>query len=166
MLQLILASSDMNQEREPDNALYTALRVNNLEIAIWLLRNGAYVQILYSDQGSALYVAAEKGYKRVMEELLNAAPPTTGLGLQRDLIRGIPFYYATEKGHLGILKLLFIYGYSIPQYDYLHVQPDNYPIYLASEYGHLEVVKYLLKQSPFPTETINIRNPEGKTPLY
>uniref|UniRef100_A0A8H7NBN5 Ankyrin n=1 Tax=Bionectria ochroleuca TaxID=29856 RepID=A0A8H7NBN5_BIOOC len=39
-------------------------------------------------------------------------------------------------------------------------------MHLASEHGHLEAVKYLLKQSPFPTETINIRNPEGKTPLH
>jgi len=108
-----------------DEIVHVALMNNQLTLAQTLMQMGG--QIVMPEK--ALQWACVAGYKKAVEFILER-----GIVTQETLARGLMF--ASENGHLAIVRLLIKYGADVNK---------EFPLFLAAANGHLSVVKFLVK---------------------
>ncbi|KAH8046425.1 hypothetical protein JL721_12401 [Aureococcus anophagefferens] len=107
------------------------------------------------DARGPVHVACQEGHGDVLTLLLDAGADAEAPGEKR----ATPVHYATENGHVGVVRLLArLRGASI-----LRAASDDgsTPLHAAAARGHLELAKYLAVEGGADLEAVG---PDGRTP--
>lgn len=113
--------------------LQAASQRNYKDVVRILINHGADVNNPASIDGSALYVASEKGYIEVMQQLLDA-----GANCSSGATSLTPLQIASRHGHESAVKLLLDRGA-----DLMECGSEGSALYLASQQGHTNIVRIL-----------------------
>jgi hypothetical protein len=124
------------------------------EIAKLLSSWGAHVNARTEDGITTLHAAAQNGYVKVVEALLDYNPDVNS----RVNTNILPLSIAAQKAHLELVDTLSKFGAGIDsKYEY-----GNTPLHIAAQKGHLEVVEVLLKFGA----RIDSKDEDGRTALH
>lgn len=118
-------------------ALLHAIRSNQEDIAEYLLKQGASVDVSY-DSMPALHMAANLGQAKTVENLLKFGAVVYSRSKHPDMKTAL--HYACEKGHVSTARVLLDHWASALTSDY-HRRNS---VVIAAEYGRLNIVKLLL----------------------
>jgi len=125
------AENDDNQ-----TPLFLASRNGRLEVAQFLLENGADLQCLDWLKRSPLHGASENGHYDVTRFLLDKGADADA----RDAHLWTPLHMASKTGQFTVAQLLLDYGAEVDAQDDLRWTP----LHMASQEGHQDVVQLLL----------------------
>ena len=120
----------------------------------WSRENDDRAKVL--DARGPVHVACQEGHGDVLTLLLDAGADAEAPGEKR----ATPVHYATENGHVGVVRLLArLRGPSL-----LRAASDDgsTPLHAAAARGHLELAKYLAVEGGADLEAVG---PDGRTPL-
>lgn len=133
------ASPNIDSE-EPfrDRPLYAASENGHTDIVASLLQAGAEVNHYGSHRGTAIRVAAEKGFERIVKLLLRAG---SGVDEADEVHLLTPLMTALDAGHVGIAKRL------IESEAVVTVADGNGVTAMerAAEDGHIDLLELMLK---------------------
>ena len=105
------------------------------------------------DENTSLHIAAEKGYAKICEFLLDYGE-NTHINSRNSLME-TPLHLSCASGHLKISQLLVRSGGEIDSIDI----NGNTPLHRASQKSHSIIISWLLTRSP----NIMIKNIDNKT---
>ncbi len=131
------------------SVLHIAANKGYLELAEWLVSNGAEVNIT-SDAGiTPLHMAARKGYPEITELLIaNGADINANeFGI------GTPLHEAASAGKMEILEILISNGADVN----IIAEYDETPLTLAVAGGHDDIIELLVKSGA----NVNAKNSNG-----
>ena len=136
------------------------VKISGLHETFSVVRSGLTMSFLPS--AAPLYLAADKGYHRLMEHLVVKHPQLINLWGGE---HGTPLHVACVSStpslpvaHLEIAQLLFTHGADINSRS----ADECTPLHLASEVGNLELGKWLLNHGA----DVNPQQADGSTPLH
>ena len=148
---LIEKGAQVNPESGP-TPLNAAVWNDHHEVVRLLLKHKAAVQGSPNATKTPMHMAAEKGFTRSGEALLDfQADPYL-----KDRSGKSPIYYATHNGHYDMVKLLISYGEDVTQM----IQGTTL-LHLAAEKGHADVVELLIEKGA----VLSAHNAQGESPL-
>ncbi|KAG4085409.1 ankyrin repeat-containing domain protein [Neocallimastix lanati (nom. inval.)] len=159
LLKYLLEFFDINNPDEYEfNILYEAIKENNITMVKCLIRNGADVNFINSDDHlSAFNFAASKDYNDVMMELLKH---DWLLVNQKDLNGDTPLIYILKnnKKHISdIVKQIICKGANVNLAD----NNGNTPLTYAILNENYKIIKLLIENGA----DMYIKNTEGKSPF-
>jgi len=152
-LILLVFSSSLSWASEHEEALFTAVITNDLDLMQHLVRSGVGVDInaRYYSNRSALHIAAEHGYTSIVKFLLEiSANPNT-----KTYLWETPLHCASRTGSAEIAELLIAYGARVNEKDWRDITPFE----IAAKYQHWDVVKILIHHGA----NLKFRNKEDKS---
>ncbi|KAI1172380.1 hypothetical protein F4777DRAFT_515543 [Nemania sp. FL0916] len=146
--RIIPEKTNENIEMETQNQIptcpppiYYALRLKLLNIAHKLIAQTNDTQMLdgRGSKGTALQLAAHRGYLKIVDALLvSDVPINSPAGL-----RGTALYAASARGHTTVVRRLLERGASL---NGTKDGPLGNPLHIAAFRGHNEVMELLLRQ--------------------
>jgi ankyrin repeat protein len=132
--------------------LVAAIWNDHSDVVELLLKHKALVQGKPNATKTPMHMAAEKGFTRSGEVLLDfQADPYV-----KDSSGKTPIYYATVNGHHDMVKLLISYGEDVTQM----IQGTTL-LHLAAEKGHADVAELLIEKGA----VLGAHNAQGESPL-
>ena len=168
--------------------LNEAASLNNISRVVDLLSSGITIDFQDKQGRTALHCAAEPGYTRIVELLLNNDPKANS-NIQ-DNIGETPLHLASSEGHIHVVRALLInnaktniinaYGatplHRASNKGYIkiaemlldfgsNIDASDYlgqtPLHQAVFYGHIDAVALLVEKGA----DINVEDKKGQTPL-
>jgi ankyrin repeat protein len=118
-----------------------------------VVRSGRPINLLPS--AAPLYLAADKGFYRLMEHLVVKHPQLVNAWGGE---HGTPLHVSVVMGHIKIAQLLFAHGANINSCS----ADGCTPLHLASTVGNLEFGRWLLSHGA----DVNPQEADGSTPLH
>ena len=136
--------------------LHYACECHRLEIAAFLISNGAKINSKDENGNCAIHYACYYGSHPIVQFLVEKQGADVNIKSNH---LATPLHYACLNGYLDIIKYLIPKGADVYSKD----EYGNYAIHHASMGGHLPIVKYLIEDQNVP---IDIKGEKDKTPLH
>jgi len=134
--------------------LHIAVHEGNIDIAKYLVSQGAVVNVKDRKDETPLQIAIHEGNVELVKYLISKGADVN----TKNLFSETPLHRAADKGSLEIIKLLVLQGANINDKNY----SQESPLYIAVKHGRLEVTKYLVSYGA----EVNTRNSSGRYPLH
>jgi len=125
----------------------------NKEVAEILIAGGANVNENDSHKGTALHIAAEKGYQDIAELLIDRGANVNAIDLKAETALHKAAYY----GHKDIVKLLIDSGTSVNENDF----DSETALHEAAKQGYKDIVELLIAKGA----DLNASDEYGRTPI-
>ena len=142
------------QQQTNATQLFVACEKGNVELARFLLDNGAAVDRANKNGQTPLYTACVKGHVDAARLLLERGAAVD----QANKNGATPLWISCWKGHVDAARLLLERGAEVDRAD----KDDWTPLHIACDNGHLDAVRLLLGNGA----AVDRATGDGRTPLY
>ncbi|KAE8022652.1 hypothetical protein FH972_008435 [Carpinus fangiana] len=144
--------------KEKDTALHEAVRYNHLKVVELLIKEDQDFSYSTNDAGETpLYLAAERGFKSVLFEILDKCKsPMHGGPLGKTALHAVVIQYDNAD----------MVGRILEKYDGISREVDNKgwtPLHLAAYFNREKIIKQLLDKD---REVAYMKDTNGRTPLH
>ncbi len=149
-------STKINEKNEDGNtSLHIAVHEGNIDIAQYLVSQGADINVKDNLGQTPLQIAIDEGNVELAKYLISKG---ADVDVQNLFSKATPLHSAVDKGSFEIAKLLVLQGANINAKN----SDQESPLYIAVKRGRLEVAKFLVSQGA----ELNTRNRRGKYLLH
>ncbi len=154
MERLITKGTMLHRVQVTDMILHQAAAAGDLELAVYLLKQGVDVDVRSGiDQSTPLHVAAHAGQIEIVRLLI-----ARGADIRARAAGGnTPMHMAALGGHAEIVELLLSHGADVN----ISSNSDATPLNIAAREGHVDIVELLLQRGA----EIESRGHYTRTPL-